>query len=187
MWRTNGDAQRCRGRSRTSPKAKFGEKVLHKVAKTVYLSKSEARWREGLWLGMVETSDEHLIGTKLGAIKCHCIAGVSDNLDAKIIEEMRGQPWQPSTRHTETKTRTHIDEDDGAGDADDVEKQPAPQADAEAYPDHEEQTCDVVRAQELLESRVGQSYKFYIRARATCPNTGSQRGARGASTLQVQS
>lgn len=40
--------QRIRGISITSPKTRFGEKVLHKVAKTVRLGKAEARWREGL-------------------------------------------------------------------------------------------------------------------------------------------
>lgn len=94
MWRISGDdgvtaIQRIRGRSSTTPKARFGEKMLFKVARTVRLGKAEARWREGIWLGTVESSDEHLVGTMVGVIKRRCSAGVADNFDAKAIEETR--------------------------------------------------------------------------------------------------
>ena len=73
-WRIGGydgltAIQRIRGRSSTSPKPRFGEKVLYKIAKTKKLGKSEARWEYGVWLGSIELSDEHLIGTSLGVIK----------------------------------------------------------------------------------------------------------------------
>jgi len=58
-WRISGDdgltaIQRIRGRSTTSPKPRFGEKILYKLSKTIKLGKSEARWRYGVWLGSVE-------------------------------------------------------------------------------------------------------------------------------------
>jgi hypothetical protein len=63
-WRVVGDdgltaIQRIRGRSTTSPRPRFGEKVLYKVPKTVKLGKSEARWQHAIWIGSIETSDEH--------------------------------------------------------------------------------------------------------------------------------
>ena len=58
-WRISGDdgltaIQRIRGRSTTSPKPRFGEKILYKLSKIIKLGKSEARWRYGIWLGPVE-------------------------------------------------------------------------------------------------------------------------------------
>ena len=51
-WRISGDGgltaiQRIRGRSTTSPKPRFGEKILYKLSTTIKLGKSEARWRYG--------------------------------------------------------------------------------------------------------------------------------------------
>jgi hypothetical protein len=72
-WRISGEdglttIQRIRGRSTMSPKPRFGEHVMYKVPKTVKMGKSEARWRPGVWIGSIETSDEHLVGTDLGVI-----------------------------------------------------------------------------------------------------------------------
>lgn len=49
----------------------FGEQILYKVPKKVRMGKSEPRWRGGVWIGSVESSDEHLIGTALGIIARH--------------------------------------------------------------------------------------------------------------------
>ena len=42
---------------------------LLKYGSTVKLGKAEPRWRPGIWLRSIETSDEHLVGTELGVIK----------------------------------------------------------------------------------------------------------------------
>lgn len=93
MWRISGDdgltAQRTRGRSRTTPKSRFGEKVLYEVPRTIRVGKAEARWN-GIWLGRIEYSDEHLVGTEDGVKSCRSTAGVSHNFGAKAIEEMHG-------------------------------------------------------------------------------------------------
>lgn len=129
-----------------------------------------------MWL---ETSDEHLTGTKLGVIKCRCTAGVSGRFDAKLIQEMRGQPWQPPPRLAGSEIRTHADGGDGAGHGDDEEEQP----------EQEEQVKDAVRAQELTERRACQPYNFYIRVRdiSKCgptPGCAACRCAMGGVTTQ---
>lgn len=57
--------QRIRGRARTIPKTTFRAQVLYKIPKTVRISKTEPRWRCGVWA----SSDEHLVGTSRGGIK----------------------------------------------------------------------------------------------------------------------
>ena len=42
---------------------------MYTTPKVVKLSKSEARWKYGVWIGSVEASDEHLIGIPLGVVK----------------------------------------------------------------------------------------------------------------------
>ena len=59
---------RIRGKSIMSPKPRFGEKVLYKIAKTKKIGKTEARWQYGVWFGSMESSDEHLIRTTFGVI-----------------------------------------------------------------------------------------------------------------------
>lgn len=113
--------QRIRGKSSTSPKARSGEKELYKVANTVTLGKAEARWREWIWLGTIDTLDEHVTGTISSVSTCFCIAGVRDNFDAKAIGEMRGVPWQGSVKHAGTELRTAINQYHGAGAGGDFE------------------------------------------------------------------
>lgn len=122
-------------------------------------------------------------GTKVGVIKCGHIAGVSDKLEAKMIEEMRGFPWQPFTNHTGVHIRTHIEDDcgGGGGGGDEAEGKPAPRIDAEEYPEQEGQVRAAMRAQALIDSHVGQTYSFYGCARAVSKYGTHLQGARGAS------
>ena len=170
-WRISGDdgltaMQRIRGRSTTSPKPRFGEHVLYKVSKTVKLGKSEARWRRGVWLGIVELSDEHIIGTEIGVIKCRAVTSLpgDQRFKAEALEAMRGTPWKPSTKHSGQRLRTHIKEDDEESDNEDggddqVHIETLDDVDAEAT------ITNVKKSQDIIFSRVGQSYSFYIKAR----------------------
>lgn len=104
IWKICGDdgstaTHGVRGRSRTSPKARFGENVLYRVAETVRPGKSEARWGEGIRLGTLESSDAHLVGTRSGVIKCRCTSGTADNFDAHVIEEICGNPLHRRQSH----------------------------------------------------------------------------------------
>ena len=149
-----------------SAKPRFGEKVLYKVPKNMKLGKSEAKWHYGVWLGSILTSDEHMIGTPLGVVKARSVTTLSEDerFDAKALEEMRGTPWKPSTRHKGSRIRTHID--DGEDDEPDVYEE-----DAEEYKfqvddelDDEEAIRDIEKVQDTMSSRIGQSYGFYIKA-----------------------
>lgn len=91
---------------------------------------------------------------------------MSDNFDAKAVEETRGRPLQSSARHTGSKIRAHIEDNEKSGVGEDIETPDAPQAEAEEYPEQEEEdTRDNWKAEETIEGRAGQSYNFYIHAR----------------------
>lgn len=140
VWRMSGDdgltaIQRIRSRSRTTPKARFGEEVRCKVAKTVRLGKAEARWREGIWLGTIEYSDEHLVGRKREVIQVSSIAGDSDNFDAKAIKEMCGYPLQP-----------HRGGEAEGGGGNDAEEKPAPEAEQDEDPPNERSKYETLYA-----------------------------------------
>ena len=68
-----------------SPKPRFGESILYKLSKTIRLGKSEARWRHGVWIGSIEASDEHLVGTDLGVIKCRAVAPLAEGQRFSLI------------------------------------------------------------------------------------------------------
>ena len=60
FWRTSGDdgltaIQRIRRRSTTAPRPRCGEGTMHKIPKVVKLSKSEVRWRCGVWVGSIKS------------------------------------------------------------------------------------------------------------------------------------
>ena len=73
----NEDKKTSRQRIRADPSLpdipKFGEHVYFKQAKTVKIPKDESKWRSGIWLGFVDNSNEHIIGTPKGALKCRAI------------------------------------------------------------------------------------------------------------------
>lgn len=106
--------QRIRGRARTTPKARFVEQILCNIPKTVRLSKTEPRWRRGVWLGTIELSDEHIIGASRGPIKCRSTAALPDiqRFSAEALNDMRGVPWRPSPSHAGSRLRTHIPGED---------------------------------------------------------------------------
>ena len=46
---------------------------MYKIPKVVKLSKSEARWGDGVWIGSIEASDDHLIDIPLGVVKARAV------------------------------------------------------------------------------------------------------------------
>ena len=170
-WRASGDdgltaIQRIRGRSTTSPRPRFGERVLYKIAKTVRLGKSEPKWQYGIFLGTIESSDEHMLGTELGVIKARAVTAVPEGqrFDAQAIQAMKGVPWRPSTKHPGSKIRTHIDEDKEGSDGDEEGDH---EVQVEVYQDEDPQETldDIKKEEEIIFSRSGESYGFYIKAR----------------------
>ena len=67
-----------------------------------------------MWIGSVESSDEHLIATEVSMIKARAVTAVmeSKRFDATTIQNVKGVPWKPSTKHKGHKIRTHIEEED---------------------------------------------------------------------------
>ena len=104
-----------------TPRARIGEKVLYKTMKTVKLKDdTEKRWRYGIWLGVIENTSEHIIGTKEGVVKCRAVSQITDDrkFDREFSAEIRGTPWRPSPRHSTWTIRTNLEEDE------DIEEEP---------------------------------------------------------------
>ena len=76
----------------------------HGIPKVVKLSKAEARWKDGVWIGSIEAAAEHLVGTPLGAGKARAVTALPDGqrFEAKAIDEKQGTPWRPPTEHRRT-------------------------------------------------------------------------------------
>ena len=110
------DQRTSRQRIRSDPSLpdipKFGENIHFKLAQTVMIAKDEARWRSGLWLGFIDHTNEHLIGTPGGLLKCRAIRrnDASEQFDAKAIEDMKGAPWRPVPGRDSLKIPTDIEE-----------------------------------------------------------------------------
>eukprot|EP00972_Heterocapsa_arctica_P098681 14561972-Heterocapsa_arctica.AAC.1 len=57
--------------------------------------KLEPRWSDGVWLGKRYESDEHLIGTADGVVKCRAIAQkpTKPRWNKQAISQLKGVPW----------------------------------------------------------------------------------------------
>lgn len=151
-----------------TPKPRFAEQFLYRVAKNVRIDKSEPRWRKGIWLGSIQTSDENIIGTPLGVIKCRSIAALPEDqrFDIDAINSVKGSPWKPSTRHPGHKIRTHIGEETCEDDQEDDDDGVTDNGiNIEEDPEEEEVVKEVAESQRMISSGAGQSYSFYVKAR----------------------
>ncbi|MBN71658.1 MAG: hypothetical protein CME32_20555 [Gimesia sp.] len=90
--------QMMKGRRGTAKMVPFGETVLFKIPKTGQNPGSfEDRWEQGIWVGFVIRSGEHLVATKNGVFKVSTIMRrTSDKRwSAKLVKEMKGSPEEP--------------------------------------------------------------------------------------------
>ena len=80
--------------------------------KTVILGKDEAKWREGVFLGFIDSTTEYLIGTTMGITKCRCIRrkDATDQFDYNALLQMRGTPWMPVPTRDGMRIPTNIEE-----------------------------------------------------------------------------
>ena len=62
--------ERIRKESCAIPLVPFGETVLYLPLKTATGNKGESVKKQGLWLGNIERTEEALIGTTEGVVKC---------------------------------------------------------------------------------------------------------------------
>ena len=104
-------AQRIRGKTSSGPRARIGEKVLYKPVKTIRPDNdTEQKWKYGTWLGVIEHTGEHVIGTRDGTLKCKAISQLTPDrkYDSEMFDEMQGTPWKPSLGHKTWKLRTSL-------------------------------------------------------------------------------
>ena len=106
------------------PRARIGETILYKPMKTVLPDNdTERKWKYGIWLGVVEHTGEHIVGTKEGTVKCKAISQLTPDkrFDQEMLDGIQGTPWKPSPHHKSWKLRANIeggqdDEPEAAGD-----------------------------------------------------------------------
>ena len=89
--------ERIRGEPSKVPLVPFGEKVFYLPMKIVKRSKGMPAKKPGIWLGINERTEENLIGTANGVIKCRTVIRLSetDAWDRVLLSQMRGVPWNP--------------------------------------------------------------------------------------------
>ena len=91
------------------PVARFGEVVLGKIPKPQ--TKIQRRWVRGVWLGKLDRDDSHILGTSSGAIAVRSVRRLppESQTDSKMLEEIKGLPWQPrdGVRHRVTPEVSH--------------------------------------------------------------------------------
>ena len=89
--------ERLRGKRYRGEVVEFGSIVHYRVSGALQpgRGKLEPRWREGVWLGKRWESDEHLISTPEGVMKCRAIAQVPQNKrwSNEAVNSVRGVPW----------------------------------------------------------------------------------------------
>ena len=77
-------------------------------------TKIERRWVRGVWLGKRDRDDSHILGTSSGAIPVRSVRKLppESQTDSKMLEDMRGLPWQPrdGIRHRVTPEVSHAGE-----------------------------------------------------------------------------
>ena len=63
-------------------------------------------------MGFIDHTNEHIIGTPKGTLKCRAIRrnDVSDQFNAKMIQELKGTPWCPVPGRDSLKIPTNIEE-----------------------------------------------------------------------------
>ena len=80
------------------PMAEFGERVhgMIQSKKWTRRRKMNAKWDEGMFLGLVQQSHEYIIGTQHGIKKCGSIKRMASSVrwDLDMLNAIRGSPWQ---------------------------------------------------------------------------------------------
>ena len=100
----NTPYKRIKGRDSTKRLIPFGEKVLYKREKpTSKKNKLEERFREGIWVGILGTSNEHIILTEKGPTTTRTIRRMEDHdkYDLDMLNKVIGKPLVDSEEDQE--------------------------------------------------------------------------------------
>ena len=89
--------ERIRRESCVTPLVFFGEIALYLQLQTATGRKGDPAKRQGVWLGIIERTEEVIIGTAKGVVKCRIVSRLSanDRWDKETILGMKGAPWEP--------------------------------------------------------------------------------------------
>ena len=153
-------SQIIRGKTCTTPRARIGEKVLYKTMKTLKLNDdTEKRWRYGIWLGVIDTSGEHIIGTADGK-KCRAVAQIANDkkFDARFFAAITGTQWRPSPRHNSWKFRTCVDGDEHLDEVPEVSYV----VKSDMNGDVEEAMKIIRESKRIIQERAPTSHSFHI-------------------------
>ena len=90
----------------------FGEAVMYLPLKTVGGSKGTPAKKLGVWLGTIERTEETLVGTTKGVIKCRtvCRPFEEDRWISDLANNMEGVPWRQVPGRNEQHIPVDIDE-----------------------------------------------------------------------------
>ena len=74
-----------------------GQNAMYLPMKTATSSKGEPATRCGIWLGIIERTEEIIIGTTEGVVKCRTISRLANGnqWDKDLLLNMKGLPWEP--------------------------------------------------------------------------------------------
>ena len=166
--------QRTRGRGAMASTVGFGEQVLYKPMKTVKLDKGEARWLRGTWIGIIDHTNEHIIGTSEGVVKCRAIHPREKDMkwDVEAMASVKGLPWKPNPNRRSLRIPTRIIQDDEeASEGEDGDPDMAPEdvegdfeVKIDEKEDEEKQREAIKRAkeEEKFDKRNAKPYTMYI-------------------------
>ena len=105
--------------------AACGENVYYHLSKKQMSKKDKITptWKEGIFLRLLCTSNEYIIGTNCGVIKAHSIKTMPDAIcwDTGMFREMQGIPWKQVPHKNDTRIPTHISDEDESGDESNAE------------------------------------------------------------------
>ena len=79
------------------PVVPFGETIMYLPMQTASGSKGEPARKMGIWLGTIERTEETLVGTLRGVIKCRTASRLTkeERWNKELVKGMTGVPWQP--------------------------------------------------------------------------------------------
>jgi len=80
------------------PLAPWGEKVMYIAGGGKFKPGVQPKWQEGIILGLVDTSNEYVIGTPEGCVKSSNIKRVPKEFarDPTLFNQVQGSPWKLS-------------------------------------------------------------------------------------------
>jgi hypothetical protein len=142
--------------------------------KTVNIEKDQPRWMKGTWLGITDHTNEHIIGTEDGFVKCRAIhpREESQRWNADAMMKIRGSPWKPNPNRKSLRITTRIvtgDDDESEVEGEDPDKDPEVASEefeikVDSNEDEDRIREDVKQAKhrERFEARYPRSLKMYI-------------------------